>query len=438
MSSHTNLNVIMRYNSFYALIAIVLSFSMLSCSAPKEKTAADILGNPNYLAMSFGGYREKSRKDVPTVEDLKDDMKILSAMGVKIIRTYNAQQYAQAENILKAIRAIKAEDTNFEMYVMLGAWIDCKNAWTNIEPDHNAESLNNNEKEIAATVRMANEYSDIVKVIAVGNEAMVHWATSYYVQPKVILKWVNHLQTLKKKGKLSGGIWITSSDNHASWGSEKPYHNNDLIALIKAVDYISLHTYPFHDSHYNSAFWLMPEEDEKLSKPEKVDRAMQRAADYAKKQYGMVVNFLDSIGVDKPVHIGETGWASIANTNYGATGSRAADEYKEKLFYDYMREWTNEAGISMFYFEAFDEQWKDAKNALGSENHFGLIKLNGKAKYALWDLVDEGVFDGLTRNGKTITKTYGGNKAKLLDEVLLPPMAIDSSSSTLNNFGVKQ
>ena len=34
------------------------------------------------------------------------------------------------------------------------------------------------------------EYPDIVKVLAVGNEAMVRWATSYYVQPSVILKWV--------------------------------------------------------------------------------------------------------------------------------------------------------------------------------------------------------------------------------------------------------
>jgi hypothetical protein len=44
---------------------------------------------------------------------------------------------------------------------------------------------------------------------------------SYYVQPSVILKWVNHLQELKK-GKLDANLWITSSDNFASWGGGDP------------------------------------------------------------------------------------------------------------------------------------------------------------------------------------------------------------------------
>ena len=85
-----------------------------------------------------------------------------------------------------------------------------------------------------------------------------------------------------------------------------------------------------------------------------------------------------------------------------------------------MREWTKENNISCFYFEAFDEQWKDAHNKFGSENHFGLITLDGEAKYPIWDLVDQGVFDGLTRDGKKITKTYGGNKKKLMTEVMVP------------------
>ena len=66
------------------------------------------------------------------------------------------------------------------------------------------------------------------------------------------------------------------------------------------------------------------------------------------------------------------------------------------------------------------EKWKDAKNQGGSENHFGLFKVNGEAKYVLWDLVDAGVFEGLSRGGNTITKTYGGSKEYLMSEVELP------------------
>ena len=152
------------------------------------------------------------------------------------------------------------------MYVMLGAWIDCKGAWTP-HPNHNLEDEVNNASEIEKAVKLANQYPDIVKIISVGNEAMVHWASSYFVQPWVILKWVNHLQKLKQDGKLSKDVWITSSDNFASWGGgDTSYHNKDLEALYKAVDYVSMHTYPMHDTHYNPVFWGVLPERRKLVK----------------------------------------------------------------------------------------------------------------------------------------------------------------------------
>jgi exo-beta-1,3-glucanase (GH17 family) len=400
---------------------------MYSCKSEKDKenlkkqktqlTAKDILGNPDYLAISYGGYRKSTRDIQPTVAELKEDMKILYAMNIKILRTYNVQ-LAQASNLLKAIHELKQEDSSFEMYVMLGAWIDCGNAWTS-EPNHDEESQQN-EEEIARAVALAKQYPAIVKIIAVGNEAMVKWAWSYYVQPWVILKWVNHLQDLKQKGELSKDLWITSSDNFASWGGgSNEYHVEDLNKLIKAVDYISMHTYPMHDTHYNPVFW---ETEGDKSNIEKVDAVMLKAKQYAISQYDSVKNYMESLGVQKPIHIGETGWASFSNGQYGDKGSKATDEYKEAVFYNHMRSWTHEKGMSCFYFEAFDENWKDAQNSGGSENHFGLFTMEGKAKYALWDLVDKGVFKGLSRNGNPITKTYNGNKEDLLLEVQLPPV----------------
>ena len=394
------------------LSVFIVSIFMWSCDSTKTKersqvTAKDILGNPEYQAISYGGYRKTSRDFQPTIAELKEDMKILQAMNIKMLRTYNVQ-LAQASNLLKAISELKKEDSTFEMYVMLGAWIDCKNAWTDQVPDHNVES-EQNEGEIGRAVALANQYPDIVKVIAVGNEAMVKWAASYYVQPSVILKWVNHLQDLKKEGKLSKDLWITSSDDFSSWGGgDESYHVKDLEDLIKAVDYISMHTYAYHNSHYNPQFWQSPKEDAELSDQEKIDAAMLRSKKFAMDQYKAVSDYMKSLGVDKPVHIGETGWASVSNGHYGPTGSRATDEYKEAAYYNHLREWTNEAGISCFYFEAFDEPWKDAHNSKGSENHFGLITVDGKAKYVLWDEVDNGTFKGLTRNGNTVTKTFNG------------------------------
>ena len=385
----------------------------------KEMTAEKLLGNPKYQAICYGGYRTNSRDNEPNVSEVKEDLKILAALDIKIIRTYNLHR-EEIVNVLKAITELKKENPKFEMYVMLGVWIDCKNAWTEIAPIHEEESQRNT-IEIKKAVELSNQYPEIIKIISVGNEAMVKWATSYYVTPAIILKWVNHLQELKKTEQLPKNLWITSSDNYLSWGGgEEQYHTEDLNRLIKAVDYISLHSYPIHDERYFPEIWGIKENEANLSDKMKIDAAMLRARDYAISQYNGVVKYMKSIGVDKPVHIGETGWTTIDNIYYGDKGSKAADEYKAAQYYKLMREWSNKEKITCFYFEAFDENWKDGLNPEGYENHFGLFNLQNQAKFALWDKVDKGIINGLTRNGKPITKTYNGDENALWQDVKVP------------------
>ncbi len=429
-----------RQAVFLCLWVLAMATFSSSCSptkVPADKTAADILGNPAYQAISFGSYRGLSCDIQPTIPQLKEDLKILSAMGIKLLRTYNVY-YGEVAKLPVVIRQLKAADPSFEMYLMLGAWIDCKNAWTDQPPNHDEES-EKNASEIDRAVALAQKYPNIVKIIAVGNEAMVKWAESYYVQPRVVLKWVNHLQNLKKQGKLPQTLWITSSDNFASWGGGgSEYHVEDLNALIKAVDFISMHTYPMHNTHYyNPNFWGVQEDELSLSDVEKINAAMLRARDYAVSQYESVVHYMKSLGVDKPVHIGETGWATQANERYGNKGSRACDEYKSALYYQHMRNWTNTAGLTCFYFEAFDEQWKDAANPGGSENHFGLFNLQAQAKYAIWNLVDAGVFEGLMRDGQPITKTFnGGDMAAMMRNNKSTPNSSRNQKPTLKTAAI--
>ena len=414
----------------FHLIAFLVYWLFISCNSTenkmihnKEITAKEILNNPEYLAISYGGYRHNTRDIQPTMDELKEDLKILSSLGIKILRTYNLQ-LPQAPNILKAIKELKQTDPNFEMYVMLGTWIDCENAWTD-SPNHEKEDVSANAIEIQKAINLANMYPEIVKIIAVGNEAMVNWAWSYYVKPDVILKWVNHLQDLKKQRKLPENLWITSSDNFASWGGgDDSYHTEDLNALIKAVDFISMHTYAFHDTHYNPSFWNFNKDlKNKFSDLEIINKSMENSFEYTVSQYKSVKNYLRKIGVDKQVHIGELGWSTVSNELYGEEGSHAADEYKQALFFEKIRKWTQEEKISCFYFEAFDEPWKDSTgNTNGSENHFGLFTVEGKAKYALWRNVDNGDFNGLTRNGNSILKTFNGNSETLFNSILTPPI----------------
>jgi len=406
----------------YSVWALCLIMGIFACSDPKEmKTRRDkhpeeILGIPNYQAISYGGYRGLSRDTQPSLDELKEDLLIMHAAGFRILRTYNVH-FPHAENTLRAIKELKTENDEFEMYVMLGAWISCQAAFTEL-PNHQFENVAN-EDEVKEAVRLANEYPDIVKIIAIGNEAMVHWAASYFVEPGIILKYVEQLQEMKSKGELPKNLWVTSSDNFASWGGgSEDYHKEDLNALIKAVDYLSVHTYPFHDTHYNPVFWHS--NDSSASETEDIENAMNRAVDYAKQQYLSVLEYTRKLGVEKPIHIGETGWASVSQGLYGDNGSHAADEYKQALYYQKIRDWTNKDSISCFYFEAFDEQWKDPNHTDGSENHFGLFTLDGQAKLTLWPMVDKGIFDGLSRNGNAISKTFNGDKDSILNYILRP------------------
>tara|TARA_B000000441_G_scaffold47707_1_gene31579 strand:+ start:2439 stop:3668 length:1230 start_codon:yes stop_codon:yes gene_type:complete len=381
-----------------------------------EKTASMILGNPNYPAISYGGYRERTRDVQPSVDDAKEDMRILHAAGFRILRTYDTH-LDLAKNTLEAIKQIKTEDPSFEMYVMLGAWITAANPNTD-NVIHNQEDYDFNKYEIDETVRLANLYPDIVKVIAVGNEAMVHWATSYFVTPDIILKWVNYLQGLKKTNQLPENLWITSSDDFSSWGGGgAEYHTNELNELIQAVDFISMHTYPFHNTHYNPYFWQY---SDTTDQEKQINELMQNAKNFAKDQFLAVRKYIDSIDKTKSIHIGETGWATVDTYLYGATGSRAADEYKQAIYFKHMQDLCNELSISCFYFSAFDEPWKDYANIDGSENHFGLFTVDGRAYFALWEMVDNEIFKDLNRGKNSILKSFDGDKDLMMGGVDVP------------------
>ena len=406
---------------------IISLFLLASCSKSgdlsMDKSAKEFIGNPEYPAISYGGYREKSREQQPTINEIKEDLLIMHAQGFRVFRTYDLH-HPFAENTLKAIREIKQADSDFEMYVMLGAWIQCKDAFTE-NPIHEEEDFEGNKFEITEAVRLAQEYPDIVKIIAVGNEAMVHWAWSYHVPPKFILKWVKHLQELKASGDLNNDLWITSSDNFASWGGgSEDYHNDDLDELIRSVDFVSMHTYAFHDTHYNPSFWNLDAELENIDKQDIIKQAMKRAVDYELNQFDSVKEYVHKIDPSKEVHIGETGWSSVASDLYGYGGTEAADEYKLGLYYQMISDVCYSMSITCFYFSAFNEPWKDSTNENGSENHFGLFTVDGKAKYPLWEQVDNGVFDNLTRGGNPIVKTYNGDFEALLNDSNIPPITV--------------
>jgi exo-beta-1,3-glucanase (GH17 family) len=411
--------------------SVTLQPQAIVADAPTSKSGAPILGNPNYPAISYGAYRATERLDstAPSVADLKEDMLILQAMGIKVLRTYNTQDFPDTANLLVAIDELMEAGSLDEMYVMLGVWVQAQGSYTS-DVDNSVEDAVMNRAEMDKAIEMANAYPNIIKVIAVGNESMVQWQ-AHDIPVSVVVKYVKELQQAKIDGTIPAGIWITSSDNHAVWSATDVASAGQLDAikeLYEAVDYISLHSYPFHDTHWASDYWNVPANEDGLTDQQKIDAALVRAQERLVEQYAAAQAYMLSIGVNKPIHIGETGWATVGSPggeDFTASGSAAADEYKQKVVYDALRAWSEPLGISVFFFEAFDEQWKAGTEnpATHPEKHFGMIDMDGKAKYLLWDQVDAGVFDGLTRGGNAITKSYGGDVNAMMADVFVPPSA---------------
>ncbi|WP_185976685.1 hypothetical protein [Catenovulum sediminis] len=202
-------------------------------------------------------------------------------------------------------------------------------------------------------------------------------------------------------------------------GGPDVYHTGDLLKLAAAVDFISVHTTAFSHSYYEGDFWLVPEAQEKFAVQRQVDAAMQRALDYTLAQYHNTVQYIKKAGIDKPVHIGRVDWASQSDELFGQAGSKAADEYKAGVFHQAIERWSLNNQITAFYYQPFDTHWHHP-NPANEENNFGLINTQGQVKFALWALYEQGVFEGLTRAGKSLTKTHQGQKKFILNELQAP------------------
>ncbi|MEZ9527324.1 glycoside hydrolase family 17 protein, partial [Enterovibrio norvegicus] len=399
-----------------------------------DASGQPVLGTAALPAISYGAFRTnvRSNENAPSVAEVKEDLKIMHATGIRMLRTYNTQDFVDTERLLQAIDELQQEDPSFEMNVMLGVWISALNAFSNVEIDSSQEHANN-QLEMDKAVEFAQTYPNIIKVIAVGNEAMVEWASSYRVEPGIILSRVNELQAMKADGTISDDIWITSSENWAVWSINNGYyqaHEADIKALIQAVDYVSVHVYPFHDTFHDGDFWPVPESEQSLTRQEQADKAMERAFNKALTQIDAVKDSVMAIDSTKQIHIGETGWSTESNTGFGAGGTGASDEYKQKKYYDAMSQWAIDYGASVFFFQAFDEPWKGgAENTGDPEKHFGLIDIDGNAKYAIWDLVDAGAFEGITRGGNAIVKSNGGVEQNVIDAIHAIPYETGSDTS---------
>ena len=141
---------------------------------------------------------------------------------------------------------------------------------------------------------------------------------------------------------------VTVAENYA-WWAQSGYN------LAQKVDFITVHSYPV---------WEGKSVDEGLSYTAANIKAVRDALP----------------GVE--IIIGEVGWATTASE----FGARASQENQLRYFRE-LNEWAAELKVTLFWFEAFDENWKgDPNNPNGAEKHFGLFTGDRKPKLVMQDL----------------------------------------------------
>ena len=140
---------------------------------------------------------------------------------------------------------------------------------------------------------------------------------------------------------------LFAPDGSGGWRARYP-------EVIEAIDVVLVNIYPFWDGT-------------------DIDSAVDDLAQH----YQWAV---DVVGPDKPVIISETGWPSEGRVNGAAEPSL---DNATRYFFDSLA-WATANDVPMFYFEAFDEKWKEeppvGPTPFRVESHWGVWYSDGTVK----------------------------------------------------------
>jgi len=270
--------------------------------------------------------------------DIITDIQLMSQLTTRI-RTYGADCNLSAL-VLEAIK-----QTKVDMMVTLAIYID--------DGDWSAY-----DRQKSAIEDVLNTYgTDHISGITVGNEFMLNWLTEYNAgddpngaigNEGADLLIVNITDTRNLLKSLGLSIPVGNSDA----GS---YFNNKVL---EAVDYGMANVHPWFGNV-------------------SVQAGPQWTWDFFNQTD---VSLAESLPNQPQMSIAEVGWPTASkdqgNENNGASN---ASEQNLQIFLDNFVCQSNQMGVRYFFFEFFDEEWKDELYG-GVEGHWGLFYQNKTLK----------------------------------------------------------
>lgn len=332
------------------VLAVILATTIAACGGggylPSPLSATEPRPLPaeytSRKAVSYSPYRTATSEsnlgsEVITAANVQQDLELIRAAGIGMIRLFSSRAFS--ETVLSVIRS-----NGIDLKVMLGAYVN---------PVYDAAAEADNQAELDQTIALANQYSDIVLAVSVGNETMVSWST-HKISPEVMAGYL-----LKARQGIRQPV--TTDDNWAFWAAAPK-------VITDVVDFAAVHTYPLLDTFYDPGLWEWRMRD--VPAAQRAAAMADAAIAEAKRQAGQSRAFLDRIGLAKlPMVIGETGWVAVDNAG-GPELPFRAHAVNQKLYYERLQAWADEgrsgAGPkAVFVFQAFDEQWKQGDDGWG-------------------------------------------------------------------------
>ena len=290
-----------------------------------------------------------------TAAMIKQDLNLLLAGRFTLIRLFDSSDKV-ARLTLQVIR-----EHGLDIKVMLGIYVH-----------HDAPTAN--DAELARGIALAHEYEDIVVAVSVGNETMVTWSFNRFNT----LAMKDYIDKVRKAVNQP----VTTDDNWAFFAWNRRVEQ-DPAPILASIDFVAMHTYPVLDSVYSPDLWdwrqaAVPPKQRAAAM---VDAAFARA----KFEYTAVRSHMDSLGLmAMPIVIGETGWQADP-----AMVPFRAHPVNQKMYVDRMNAWqtTRDGPRTIFYFEAFDEPWKEA------DDKWGLFNVKREARYVVQDLYPRAIWE---------------------------------------------
>lgn len=304
----------------------------------------------NYSPYRSSRNESELSRELITPANVLEDLRLVQATGIGTIRLFSSRAFA--ETVLKVIK-----DNQLDIKVQLGAYPN---------PVDNAAAEADNQAELDACIRLANAYRDIVLAVSVGNETMVEWST-HKIDPSIMAGYLRKVRAAVTQP-------VTTNDNWLFWASVPK-------EVAATVDYAAVHVYPFLDTFYNPTKydWRQKATPEAGRAKAMIDATLAEA----KLQFNDARAGLAKLNLGQlPMVIGETGWAAV-DTPGGPNLAFRAHPVNQRMFFEGLQAWVQQGRQdvqgpkAIFYFQAFDEPWKQG------DDGWGLFNTRREARYVV-------------------------------------------------------